>query len=68
MSVSSFKFLCPPRRLQTLQLATYLKVRWNNDFAGWYLKYNGLSFKKPEIPLGVIGQQGPGQQLNQQSV
>lgn len=46
----------------------YLKIRWNNDFAGWYLKHDGLSLKKPEVPLGVVGQQGPWEQLHQQSV
>lgn len=46
----------------------YLEVGWYNDLAGWYLQYDGLSLKKPEVPLGVVGQQGPGQQLYKQSV
>lgn len=46
-------------------MAFYLKVGRYNDFSGWYLQYNGLSLKKPEVPLGVVGQQGPGQQLYQ---
>lgn len=49
-------------------MVTYLEVRWYNDLASWYLEYNGLSLKQPEVPLGVVGQQGPGQQLYQQSV
>lgn len=47
---------------------THLEVRRNDDFSRWDLQHDGLSFKKPQVPLGVIGQQGPGQQLHQQSV
>lgn len=46
----------------------YLEVGWNDDFSCRDLQHDGLSFKKPQVPLGVIGQQGPGQQLHQQSV
>lgn len=46
----------------------YLEVWRNNDFSRRDLQHYGLSFKKPQVPLGVIGQQGPGQQLHQQSV
>lgn len=49
-------------------MAPYLEVGWNNDLAGWYLQYDSLSLKEPEVPLGVVDQQGPGQQLHQQSV
>lgn len=49
-------------------MASYLEVWWYNDLASWYLEYNGLSLKEPEVPLGVVGEQGPGQQLHQQSV
>ena len=49
-------------------MALYLEVGWYNNFAGWYLQYDGLPLKKPEVPLGVVGQQGPGQQLHQQGV
>lgn len=37
-------------------VALYLEVGRYNDLAGWYLQYDGLSLKKPEIPLGIIGQ------------
>lgn len=37
-------------------MALYLEVGRYNDLAGWYLQYDGLSLKKPEIPLGIIGQ------------
>lgn len=48
--------------------ACYLKVGRHDDFSCWYLEDDGLPFKQPEVPLGVISQQGPGQQLYQQSV
>lgn len=49
-------------------MAPYLEVGGHNDFAGWYLQHNGLSLEEPEVPLGVVGQQGPRQQLHQQGV
>lgn len=49
-------------------IVLYLEVGRYDDFAGWYLEYNGLPLKKPEVPLGVVGQQRPGQQLHQQRV
>lgn len=49
-------------------MTPYLEVGWYNDLASWYLEYNGLSLEKPEVPLRVVGQESPGQQLHQQSV
>lgn len=46
----------------------YLEVGWDDDLAGWYLEHDGLPLKQPEVPLGVVGQQGPRQQLHQQRV
>lgn len=49
-------------------MVPYLEVGWYDDLASRYLEYDGFSLKKPEVPLGVVGQQSPGQQLYQQSV
>lgn len=46
----------------------YLEVGRHDDFAGRYLQDDGLSLEQPKVPLGVVGQQGPGQQLHQQRV
>lgn len=55
-------------RLNTFLNSSYLEIWGYNDFASWYLQYNGLSLKKPQVPLRVIDHKSPGEQFHQQCV
>lgn len=43
--------LCLTGNILYTAVGSYLKVGWYDDFAGWYLQYDSLAFKQPEIPL-----------------
>lgn len=46
---------------------SYLEVGGNHYFPSRHLKHYLLSFKEPEVPLGLIDKQSPGQEFYQQS-